>query len=114
MSDYNVTPLNSEELDRQIVSLFGQAATHKGRYKRFATARPGIPRHVMEGMIDSIAPGAEPLTPDQGTTVHQALTHYFPDREKVGEYRYRLVEKNDTLKLIVHVRAATDLRQIVA
>lgn len=108
------TPLDPTTLDEQIATAFGGAATHKGRYRRFSAARPGIPRHVMEGMIDSLAPGSEPVTQEQAATVHQALTRYFPDREKVGEYRYELVVKGKTLKLVVHVWAETDLRQIVA
>lgn len=113
MNGDNRTMLDSEALDAQITTAFGKAATNKGRYGRFSAARPGIPRHVMEGMIDGMVPGAGPITQEQALDVHRALASYLPDREKVGEYRYGLVEKGEALKLVVHVWAATDLRQVV-
>jgi ATP-dependent Lon protease len=94
----------------KILRVFGRLAIDKRRLGLSQLQKRGLPAFVAEWVLDSIVPGAGPLTEEEATKVQAWASDRIPSSGEQEVIKYRLVQ-GETLKLLTPVQTEVRLRK---
>jgi len=102
--------LEIESLASKIERVFGTLAIDKRRLPMSQLQKRGIPAYVGEWLLQSLAPGAGPLSSQEAANLQEWAAKYIPGPGEQQVIRYRLT-RGETVKILTPVQVEVYLRK---
>jgi ATP-dependent Lon protease len=95
-------PLTPEKLDEKAKKIFGRLAIDKRRLPSSQLNRRNIPAYVAEWLLDSLAPGEGPVTPEELTKIQTWADRFLPLPNEARVIKNRLLN-GEVVKVLTPV-----------
>jgi ATP-dependent Lon protease len=95
-------PLTPEKLDEKAKTIFGRLAIDKRRLPSSQLNRRNIPAYVAEWLLDSLAPGEGPVTPEELTKIQTWADRFLPLPNEARVIKNRLLN-GEVVKVLTPV-----------
>lgn len=94
--------LTPETLNKKVKEVFGRLAIDKRRLPSSQLNRRNVPAYVAEWILDSLAPGEGPVSPEELEKIQTWANHFLPLPEDAKIIRNRLLN-GDVVKVLTPV-----------
>lgn len=101
---------NQTELGDKIRRVFGDLAIDKRRLPASQLQKRSIPAYVAEWVLDSIAPGTGPLTPEDADKVQEWASRAIPGPDDQNLIKAKLL-RGETVKILNPVQVEVQLKR---
>jgi len=105
-----IAPADATPYADKVLGQFGTLAMDKRRLPASHLQGRGIPSYVGEWVLDSVAPGTGPLTPEEGARVQEWTASRVPGPADQTLIRHRL-ERGDTVRILTPVQVEVILKR---
>ncbi len=105
-----VAGLSAKDFEGKVRKVFGRLAIDKRRLPSSQLQKRGLPAYVAEWVLDSVAPGEGPLTPEECTHVQEWAKAKIPGPGDQQVIKYRL-SQGESVKVLTPVQVEVRLRR---
>jgi ATP-dependent Lon protease len=109
-SDVQLPGVSLRDFETKVRKVFGRLSIDKRRLPSSQLQKRGLPAYVAEWVLESIAPGQGPLTPEEGARVQEWAKQKIPGPGDQEVIKYHL-SQGESVKVLTPVQVEVRLRR---